>query len=212
MPILTFSILPAKMPWILKKFDPKMHPENEEQLMRISQTFSGGRIRGWHIGLGAVMILSGMIICIVATLGPRIGVPAAQWYLPMRFPEIIHLSPEKAYELRQNSSNIVFVDVRNDEEWLMSHIPNAIHLPDLKRIQPAQESQMREAEAVIFYCAAGYRSAVVCENWQSLGHTNGLNLNGALFAWAHQGYPISGDKVHPFSKFARWMVRPDLRP
>jgi rhodanese-related sulfurtransferase len=204
--------MPVKMPWFLEKLDPKMNPENSERLMNISQPDPRKRMKSWHIGMAAAMISMGMVIWVMATLGPRIGVPAAQWYIPKRFPDVIHLAPEKAQEMRQYMTNIVFVDVRNDEEWLMSHIPNSIHVPDLGQIQPEQESLMREAEAVIFYCAAGYRSAVVCENWQSLGHTNGLNLNGALFAWAHQGYPISGDKVHPFSKFARWMVRPDLRP
>lgn len=180
--------------------------------MNISEADQSKRIRGWHIGMAAVMILMGMIICAMAAVGPEIGVPAAQWYIPKRFPDVIHLSPEKAFEMRQNSTNIVFVDVRSDEEWLVSHIPGAIHIPGLERIQPGQESMMSEAEAVIFYCAAGYRSAVECENWQARGFTNGFNLNGALFAWAHGGYDISGDKVHPFSTFARWMVRRDLRP
>ena len=71
---------------------------------------------------------------------------------------------------------------------------------------------LKEAQLpIVVYCAVGYRSAKMAQRLQALGHTNVINLEGAIFAWATEGNALEGsNKVHPFNTMGRRMLRDDL--
>lgn len=177
--------------------------------------------RALVIGLIILAVLVGGLLWMG---GDKVGVGLAQMYLPIRFRDVDHISPAEAWELYQQGqenptdSGPLFVDVRTVEEWEVSHIPGAVHFPNPEATPPESVRQaMEEKKTVIIYCAAGYRSAEACRLWQAgsggagAGSGRMVNLNGAIFAWANAGYPITGNKVHPFTNSARWMVRKELR-
>ena len=66
-------------------------------------------------------------------------------------------------------------------------------------------------QPIVVYCAVGYRSAIMAERLKALEHTNVFNLEGAIFVWATEGYPLEGsNKVHPFNSMGSLMLRDDL--
>ena len=66
-------------------------------------------------------------------------------------------------------------------------------------------------QPTVVYCAVGYRSAKMAQRLMALGHTNVINLEGAIFAWSTEGNSLEGsNKVHPYNVMGRRMLRNDL--
>ncbi len=169
--------------------------------------------------IGLVMSGVFMLAMVMALLlaGDIVGVGMAQIYLPARFGDVEHISPESAHRMFQQNSDgpekTVFLDVRTAGEWAVSHIPGAEHCPE-DSFPPGDElmEKLKRAESVVVYCAAGYRSARVCRRLADKGITQVYNMNGSIFAWANQGFPITGEKVHPYMESSAWMLKRELRP
>jgi rhodanese-related sulfurtransferase len=107
----------------------------------------------------------------------------------------------------------IIIDVREDGEFLVSHLDDALHLENAESISNviAERGLSKDTE-IIVYCSVGYRSASVAADLQERGFTQVLNLEHSLFEWANKGYPMtsasgSTDKVHPFNK--AWSVLVD---
>lgn len=107
----------------------------------------------------------------------------------------------------------IIIDVREDGEFLVSHLDDALHLQSAEAISDviAERGLSKDTE-IIVYCSVGYRSASVAADLQERGFTQVLNLQHSLFEWASKGYPMtsasgSTDKVHPFNK--AWSVLVD---
>ena len=108
----------------------------------------------------------------------------------------------------ENRTAPVLLDVRQEEEFAVSHLPNA------QRISPDTDGEALKPyldKPLVVYCAVGYRSAKMARRIQTFGHTNVFNLEGAIFSWAEAGLPLEGgDKVHPYNIMGRRMLRDDL--
>jgi rhodanese-related sulfurtransferase len=107
------------------------------------------------------------------------------------------------------------LDVREPEEYAVSHLPGAIRVsPDatadevLARIDPGRP--------VVAYCSVGYRSSQLVERLQAAGLTDVVNLEGSIFAWAREGRRLERNgqpvtTVHPYdTRFGR-LLRSELR-
>ncbi len=93
-------------------------------------------------------------------------------------------------------------DVREPEEFGVSHIENALNLGTAEQIAAVI---VDTGAPIIVYCSVGYRSAGVAERLQEMGFTNVLNLQHSLFEWANHGYPMVNamgrtTRVHPFNR------------
>ena len=164
----------------------------------------------------SVLVASGILL--IGTLGfwlwlPSNGLNAARKFIPWKFGEVIHTTPKELNEWLQDSNRPApqVWDIRRADEFNVSHLPNARHVPpetsdtDLKKI--LKESQ----QPIVVYCAVGYRSAKMAQRLMALGHTNVMNLEGAIFAWATEGNSLEGsNKVHPFNSMGSRMLRNDL--
>jgi len=161
--------------------------------------------------------VAGGILLIVA-LGfwlwlPANGLNAARKFIPWKFGDVTHTTPEELNKWLQDFNRTAprLWDIRRPDEFAVSHLPNARHVPpettdtDLKKM-------LKEAQLpIVVYCAVGYRSAKMAQRLQALGHTNVINLEGAIFAWATEGNALEGsNKVHPFNTMGRRMLRDDL--
>lgn len=103
------------------------------------------------------------------------------------------------------------IDVRDAEEYAVSHLPGAVHAQGSKL-----ERLVREAGAqrqVVLYCSVGYRSSRETEKLRRKGYSNVSNLEGSIFEWANAGKPlvrggpqsqVPTDAVHPFDE--TWKV------
>ncbi|PCI81434.1 MAG: hypothetical protein COB20_01960 [SAR86 cluster bacterium] len=116
------------------------------------------------------------------------------------------------YEVSDENLPII-IDVREDGEFRVSHLINALHLESAAAISEViVERGLSKDTEIIVYCSVGYRSASVAADLQERGFTQVLNLEHSLFEWASNGYPMinasgSTDKVHPFNR--AWSVLVD---
>jgi rhodanese-related sulfurtransferase len=161
------------------------------------------------VSLGIILIVSlGFWIWL-----PANGLNAAGKFIPWKFKDVDHTTSDDLSEWLQDSSRTapLLWDIRRLDEFSVSHLPNARHVPpetsdiDLKKL-------LREIEQpIVVYCSVGYRSAKMAQRLQTLGYTNVMNLNGAIFTWATEGHSLQGsNKVHPYNIVGRRMLRNDL--
>ena len=98
-------------------------------------------------------------------------------------PNIKEIDIARFKEIQSSDHHFILIDVREDEEWDLGHIPNAVHINrgvierDIENHVPDKES------AIILYCGGGYRSALAADNLQKMGYKNVLSLIGGFRAW-----------------------------
>ena len=120
------------------------------------------------------------------------------------FPDVPEVTVEEAIE-RQASGKVVFVDVREPEEYAVSHIPGAMTTAEFERNADAY----RDA-TVIAYCTIGYRSGEYAAKLRERG-MDARNLKGSILSWAHAGERLVNEKgetkrLHVYGK--RWDLAP----
>lgn len=100
----------------------------------------------------------------------------------------------------------LIIDVRESEEFEVSHLGDALNLESAESISAMLERRgLGKDTEIVVYCSVGYRSAAVAADLQARGYTAVLNLEHSLFEWANRGYPMTNDsgptdKVHPFNR------------
>jgi rhodanese-related sulfurtransferase len=107
----------------------------------------------------------------------------------------------------------LIIDVREGDEFRVSHLRNALNLESPEAIEALlDERGLGKDTEIIVYCSVGYRSASTAAVLQERGFTRVRNLQHSLFEWANKGYPMTNasgrtDKVHPFNR--AWSVLVD---
>jgi rhodanese-related sulfurtransferase len=82
------------------------------------------------------------------------------------------------------------IDVREDNEWEVSHAEGAEHLGkgiierDIENFAPDPNAQL------ILYCGGGYRAVLAADSLQKMGYTNVKSVAGGWRAWQEAGAPI----------------------
>ena len=81
----------------------------------------------------------------------------------------------------------VLVDVREQNEWNLFRIPNAIHIP-LGRVSDAATGALAHFpdDEIVVYCARGARSAQAVELLSAKG-IRATSLAGGIAAWIDAG-------------------------
>jgi rhodanese-related sulfurtransferase len=116
-----------------------------------------------------------------------------------------HTVNEVSVQDVKGKTEILFVDAREESEYKVSHIKDAVFvgydnldLSDLEKVDRNKE--------VVVYCSVGYRSEKVAEKLLEMGFSNVSNLYGGLFEWKNQEQVIVNlkneptDKIHAFNK------------
>jgi len=109
-------------------------------------------------------------------------------------------STAELQEKMDSKQRMVVVDCREEEEYGVSHIPGAVHLPfkasDSKVVEVLRREVGEAADTeVICYCSVGYRSSVLARRLDSLETEPPLavrpsNLEGSIFTWAAEGRQV----------------------
>ena len=90
-----------------------------------------------------------------------------------------------------NGEQLNIVDVREDNEWVAGHIPNATHLGKgiieckIENVFPDPTVEL------ILYCGGGYRSALAAASLQKMGYSNVISMNGGFRDWHQSGCDIT---------------------
>jgi len=85
----------------------------------------------------------------------------------------------------------VLVDVREESEFALDHLPGAIHMGK-GVIERDVEAKVPDLNAeMILYCGGGFRSALAADNLQKMGYTNVISMDGGIREWREKGYPLT---------------------
>lgn len=86
------------------------------------------------------------------------------------------------------------LDVRENEEWVAGHAPQAIHVP-MGEIQE-RVSEIPSDRTVVCMCRVGGRSGAVAKAL-AVGGYDVRNVDGGMQAWAATGLPVVTDAGTP---------------
>jgi rhodanese-related sulfurtransferase len=104
--------------------------------------------------------------------------------------EINEATTEELYRDLQQNSQIAIVDVREQEEFIKGHLPNAIFLPR-GFLELRIESTIPDRDQKIYlYCGGGNRSALAARSLQEMGYNKVASLKGGFTQWSKEGKPV----------------------
>ena len=92
---------------------------------------------------------------------------------------------------QDDGKSFALVDVREDTEWAMARLPEAIHLGkgvierDIEKLIPDHDAE------IVLYCGGGYRSALAGDALQKMGYTNVISMDGGIGEWHALGFPLT---------------------
>ncbi|MDP3143011.1 MAG: rhodanese-like domain-containing protein [Candidatus Omnitrophota bacterium] len=111
------------------------------------------------------------------------------------------ISSKELYSRLQKGEKIIILDVREENEYIGKHIPEAIWFPKSKfdRQDPEVLKKLENVDKnslVVAYCGAGHRSNYVAKKLREKGY-NAYNLDGVSF-WEKENLPlVKGPKLPP---------------
>ncbi len=146
---------------------------------------------------GAILTLLLMTSCTSAQLNWK----SLKTQIRQQFPAVEHIT---ITDFKQHyAGKALVIDVREANEFAVSHIPDAVHFQDPDKLAVWIEQQ--PTQPVVVYCSVGYRSAKMAASLNKLGLQQVVNLEGSIFEWANQGEPVLSQtgptqKVHPFNE------------
>ena len=97
-----------------------------------------------------------------------------------------------------NDPNVVFVDLRDVRElWREGTVPGSTHSPRgmlefwVDPASPYARPVFQEKKKFVFFCAAGWRSALATKEMQDMGLTPVCHIEGGFGAWVKAGGPVA---------------------
>lgn len=102
---------------------------------------------------------------------------------------VTELTPAEVDALRYRGEKIVYLDVREPNEWNLGRIPGAVFLPRGQLESKVEDIAARD-ERVIVYCARGNRSALAADTMQQMGYENVASMSGGFQQWAMEGREV----------------------
>jgi sulfur-carrier protein adenylyltransferase/sulfurtransferase len=104
--------------------------------------------------------------------------------------EIKEVTTEELHRELQHNPPIAIVDVREHDEFVKGHLPNAIFLPR-GFLELRIESTIPDREEKIYlYCGGGNRSALAARSLQEMGYKSVASLKGGFSQWSKEGKPV----------------------
>jgi len=95
------------------------------------------------------------------------------------FKEIDVIELNEKFKYKQE---FLLLDVRKDQEVMVSKINDSIHIP-MNQI-PSRLNELDKNKEIIVQCKSGKRSAKVCKFLIQNGYSDVKNLVGGILAWA----------------------------
>jgi rhodanese-related sulfurtransferase len=127
------------------------------------------------------------------------------------YQSVSHISASQFSQL--SSEEILVFDVREPEEFEVSHIGGAIQVsPDIDPQTFIEDyGELLKDKKVVFYCSVGRRSSALANKLGDTpfeyGATSSQNLIGGVFSWVNQDRELSSSVqgstklVHPYNKY-----------
>jgi rhodanese-related sulfurtransferase len=82
------------------------------------------------------------------------------------------------------------VDVREDSEYAVGHVPGAVHIGKGVIERDIETKVPDPATPLVLYCGGGFRSALAADTIQKMGYTNVISMDGGWRDWTGKGFPV----------------------
>jgi len=105
--------------------------------------------------------------------------------------QIREVTPTEVKAMLDAKDPVVYLDVREPNEWNLGRIPGAVHLPR-GNLESKLESVIDRARKIVVYCARGNRSALAALTMQQMGYEDVASMSGGFQEWAGVGGPVEG--------------------
>jgi rhodanese-related sulfurtransferase len=99
---------------------------------------------------------------------------------------IKQVTPSEVQEMRARGEPVVLVDIREQNEWNLGHVPDAIYIGRGVLEREVEKRVPRDAK-VVLYCASGNRSALAARVMEEMGYTDVASMSGGIRDWVAAG-------------------------
>jgi rhodanese-related sulfurtransferase len=104
---------------------------------------------------------------------------------------ITEISAREVIQMRERGEDFAIVDVREDREWNLGHLPGAVHVAR-GTLEGKIEGAVPRERKVVLYCARGNRSALAADTLQEMGYRDVVSMTGGVQSWVDAGGEIEG--------------------
>ncbi len=178
--------------------------------------------RRFALKILAPTLLTALIsLTVPASATTNSGLSAIHVVTAVRHPAVEHVTPgELSATIEAQRADLLIIDVREAEEYAVSHITAAHRVsPDITAaaFQRRFQDQLK-GRKVIVYCSVGVRSIGLANRIRddvlAAGAASLVNLKGGLFAWHNEKRRLvdaSGptDLIHPYNSFWGTLIERD---
>jgi rhodanese-related sulfurtransferase len=103
---------------------------------------------------------------------------------------ITEITPRDAQALH-GRGDVLFVDVREPNEYNLGRVPGAMPLPR-GTIENRAETALPRDKPLVLYCGGGSRSALAADTLQQMGFTDVRSMSGGFRGWVESGGDVEG--------------------
>lgn len=104
---------------------------------------------------------------------------------------IKEVTPEESIATKAADPSVVFLDVREPNEWNLGRIPGALFLPR-GHLEGRVEATLDRDKKIIVYCARGNRSALAADTMQQMGYEDVASMSRGFIGWVDEGGEVEG--------------------
>ena len=96
------------------------------------------------------------------------------------------IAAKDALALRHTTGDVVFLDVRDPQEYNLGKIPGAVTI-SRGNLEKNVEAQVPREKTVVVYCANGNRSAFAADTLRTMGYEHVRSLREGFSGWVAEG-------------------------
>src|SRR6476620_9235456 len=100
--------------------------------------------------------------------------------------QIEEVTPEQVRDIPDRKERVIYLDVREPNEWNLGRLPGAVHLPR-GNLETKVEALIDRGQRVVIYCARGNRSALAALTMKQMGYENVSSMARGFIGWADIG-------------------------
>jgi molybdopterin/thiamine biosynthesis adenylyltransferase/rhodanese-related sulfurtransferase len=107
----------------------------------------------------------------------------------------------------------LFLDVREQSEWDLGHIPGALHIPRAQVEERIAQEAPDKSKRIVAYCASGRRSRLAGQELLARGYERVENLVDGFIGWERRGYPSVVPSTLPEGqrrRYSRHLLIPEV--
>ena len=97
----------------------------------------------------------------------------------------MNITAQEAKEIMDTEEGYIILDVREQDEYDVCHIPGAILIPYTQIEDKADEMLPDKDQLILVYCRSGRRSKIAAEAMAQLGYTN-IREFGGIIDWPYE--------------------------